>query len=169
MYTNSLDTPRITRKTNSVGISWIKATLCMVALTLFSCQEKKDVKVKYVVINKKIVLPQGVEINGLKQGLWIEYNDVGFINNIATYVNGIANGEGLFYNDFGRIIKKYHCKNGKLNGLFECFNDKGLLTVKGVYDDNKMKGEWFYYSDNGKLMTYELWENGKIIKKKDYK
>ena len=29
-------------------------------------------------------------------------------------------------------------------------------------------GEWFYYSDNGKLMTYELWENGKIINKKDF-
>ena len=166
MYTNSLDTPRITRKTNFGGISWIKATLCMVALTLFSCQEKKDVKVKYVVINKKIVLPQGVEINGLKQGLWIEYSSVGFINNIVTYVNGIEDGEGLFYNEFGGIVQKFHCKNGKFHGAFECYNDKGQPTIKGVYDNNKKKGEWFYYSDNGKLMTYELWENGKIIKKK---
>lgn len=169
MYKNSLDTPRITRKTYSGDISWIVVMLSIIAPTLFSCQEKKDIKVKYVVINKKIVLPQGVEINGLKQGLWIEYNAVGFIRYIVTYVNGIENGEGLFYNDFGGIVQKFHCKNGKYNGLFECFDDNGQLTVKGVYDNNKKKGEWFYYSDNGKLMTYELWENGKITKKKDYK
>ncbi len=134
-------------------------------ITLLSCSDDK-VKVNYIIVEKKYVLPQGVEVNGLKQGLWIEYSVAGFIQNTITYVDGIEEGESVRYNDYGKIVQKIHLHNGKMKGEFECFNDNGILIIKGLYSDNKKTGDWFYYDDNGVLIEQEQWDKGTMQKKK---
>lgn len=139
--------------------------LCVSISFLFSCKDDK-VKVKYATVDKKYVLPEGVEVNGLKQGLWIEYSIVGFIKSIVTYVDGVEEGETIYYNEHGIIIQKIQLHQGKFHGVFECFNDNGILTTKGVYIDNKKTGYWFYYDDKGKLIEQEQWDKGKMQSKK---
>ncbi len=96
-------------------------------LILGSCTDsKKDkVKVYYITFEKKYTLPRGIEVNGLKQGLWITYNSVGFLQNIETYVDGLVQGETVTYNEHGIIVQKAEVHQGKYRGKFECYSDKG--------------------------------------------
>jgi antitoxin component YwqK of YwqJK toxin-antitoxin module len=141
-------------------------------LSLFSCtdsKEKSKVNVYYLTVQNKYVLPKGIEVNGLKQGIWIEYSAIGFIQSMVTYVDGIEEGETLRYNEHGIIIQKIEVHQGKLSGKFECFSNEGVQTIKGTYFDNKKIGDWFYYDDNGILIEQEKWGNGIILSKKVFK
>lgn len=146
--------------------------LSFVAMTMIcsSCQkseEKGNVVVHYQKISEHYILPKGVEVNNLKQGIWIEYDStIGFIRTSTVYKNGIVEGDFIFYNPIGngRIIQKGQCHIGKYNGLFECFNDNGTLSLKGHYLNNKRLGKWYEYDKNGKLTKVELWDKGYLVK-----
>ncbi|NBA76316.1 hypothetical protein GOQ04_12230 [Emticicia sp. ODNR4P] len=143
----------------------------LVCFILGSCTDSKTQKVKvyYTTFEKKYTIPQGIEVNGLKQGLWINYNSIGFLQNIETYVDGLVQGETVTYNEHGIIVQKAEVHQGKFRGKFECYSGKGVQTIKGIYFDNKKIGDWFYYDDNGVLTEQEKWGNGKMLTKKVFK
>jgi antitoxin component YwqK of YwqJK toxin-antitoxin module len=80
---------------------------------------------------KKYTIPQGIEVNGLKQGLWINYNSIGFLQNIETYVDGLVQGETVTYNEHGIIVQKAEVHQGKFRGKFECYSGKGFKPSRG--------------------------------------
>ncbi len=146
-----------------------KLSFVITILIFLSCEKsekKRDIVVHYQKVNGNY-LRMGIEVNHLKQGVWLEYDSViGFIRSSTTYADGLEEGEFIFYNPIGngKIVRKGRCHIGKYNGFFECFNDNGALSLKGHYLNNKKDGKWYYYDENGKLIEVELWDKGYLVK-----
>lgn len=137
-----------------------------------SCEAPKtnnNVVVHYKKITANRDLPQGVTINGLKQGLWIDYDTLGHFRSSVSFLNGVENGEFRIFGEFGKLVLKVDIQEGKFNGRFEYYNENGKIYVTGNYKNNKKIGDWLYYDDNGVLTEQQKWNNGKMLSKKVFK
>jgi antitoxin component YwqK of YwqJK toxin-antitoxin module len=145
----------------------MKIFLVMI-LSMYSCEKSKErnhIKVQYQKISANRAFPQGVIIDGLRQGIWISYDTLGHIRSSVSYVNGLENGEFRLFSELGILVQRVDIHDGKYEGNFEFYNYKGGIYLKGIYKDNKRTGKWYVYNDNGKLADEETWENGKLLKK----
>ncbi|NJW54998.1 toxin-antitoxin system YwqK family antitoxin, partial [Salinimicrobium sp. CDJ15-91] len=57
----------------------------------------------------------------------------------------------------GVVLEDLLYKNGELHGSASFYNGKGELMSEGEYRHNKHHGTWRYY------------ENGKLVREKDFK
>ena len=69
-------------------------------------------------------LSEGQYVNGLKQGVWADYNSIGRIICKDTYVNGIVNGYSEIYLD-SKICWEGYYKNTELSGYWKKYDNKG--------------------------------------------
>lgn len=104
-------------------------------------------------------------VDGIRNGLYIEMNQAGYIDVITYYKDNKLHGPWAKYRfgrpletaeyqngelhgtlrEFqlrdGKIIKEVHYKNGKLDGSFRHFNDKGEVVLEYQYKDGEKVGE----------------------------
>ncbi len=86
-----------------------------------------------------------VDLNGLKQGLWIYFND--------NYKN--------------RIVQKGYYKDGKKQGVWEIYYPNGQLKAKITFKDNRQYGPVTTYYPNGNVREQGYWKGNKWVG--DYK
>jgi antitoxin component YwqK of YwqJK toxin-antitoxin module len=143
---------------------FIKSFTIVVIFLLFSCgnSNKEKVKIYYKKINENVQLPNGIKFNGLKQGIWIEYDTIGTIRSVESFINGIPEGELRLFDGYGSIIQKSEIHNGVYNGVYEYFGANGKLLTKGIYLNNKKNGNWFYFDEKGNPIKKEIWKNGEL-------
>ena len=85
-------------------------------------------------------------VDGLGQGMWINYYENGNYKEVGNYNNNLVEGP----------IKKYY--------------ENGVLKAEGNYKDWRIKiGKWRYYDVNGNLKsTIDYGEKGSIEEVKEY-
>ncbi len=129
---------------------------------------------------------------GIKEGVWITFNELGDTLTIFNYKNNVYDGEFKKYfcgdveigdkmngklSTFDRTksIKKYIYAldeygtyvNGKLNGQFKTGLYHREAHAEGVFDDGNKIGEWRYFDENDKLVLFEKYnELGELIEQK---
>lgn len=91
-------------------------------------------------------------LHGVKQ----IYYPHGQLAQEVIYVHGKRENIELYFAENGTVIKKYHYENDQLHGLAKHFNDRGDKILEGTYKRDKRTGLWKWY------------QNGRIIKEKDY-
>jgi len=94
--------------------------------------------------------------NGMLNGTKTSFYEDGKIIQTQEFKNDLAHGKKLMYTPNGKLTSEYVFFNGKSNGLFAEYDKQGRKSLTGKYKMNKPQGIWKYY------------ENGKLIKKKDY-
>ncbi len=75
------------------------------------------------------VKKNGIYLNGLREGMWEEYNTAG-IKAVGTYRHGYPNGEWRYYDEKGKLLRwKRFDSKGRLSESyeFEKRNSQGLL------------------------------------------
>lgn len=93
--------------------------------------------------------------NGLRNGVTKYYNyDNRSLQYEATYKNGILDGMFKIFDEMGNIGVLYIYKNGKRNGQYIAYYNNGNVRYKGTMKDDKLSGEYFEYSKSGKLTLY---------------
>jgi antitoxin component YwqK of YwqJK toxin-antitoxin module len=140
----------------------------LILMFTLSCEKptrKSQAIIYYKNISANREYPQGVKVNGLKQGLWIDYDTLGHIRSSVSFLDGIENGEFRLFSELGVLVQKVDIIDGKYDGHFEHYNEKGVLYLRGIYNNNKRVGTWEVYDDYGKLIEEEVWQNGQLIKK----
>ena len=113
------------------------------------------------------------DLNGKRQGKWIEYYETGEIRSEGEYLNSAPVGDWKFYfqdktieivgsyNRKGQKTGEWKCyypdgkplmienyEDGKLEGFFVEYDDAGNEISKGQFVENAEDGEWIYLHGN---------------------
>ncbi len=94
-----------------------------------------------------------VQLDGKKQGTWIDYYPDGNIKAKGYYQNGIKSGKWIFYFPNGNIEQTGTYTNGKLSGHWKWYFKNGQLRKEEFYIYGLPDGESVEYSDSGTVIA----------------
>jgi len=94
---------------------------------------------------------EGYFINGIAEGTWINYNNVGNYYYVRNYKNGRLHGERISYNDINlKLISEENFSNGELDGKIKEYYESGQIKKYQEYTNGKLNLSKTYY-ENGQL------------------
>ncbi len=141
---------------------------------------------RVVVLQNDIMVQDGCWIGKNKTGKWYNYSPTGLLINLAEYDNGVKSGiymefdkggalvvQETYKNDKldgeqkkyafgpgGRILKSsYSYSNGNYNGTSTEYGDNGLIRSQIQYKDGKKHGTTKWYYTNGKIAMMQTYSN----------
>lgn len=97
--------------------------------------------------------------------------DGGHLTSEKNYVNGKQVGKQMTRISSSQPFYEYsvYNKDGKKDGEYsEVYEDSKKIKVKGQYVNGEKNGKWVYGYDSG-LYKEEIYDNGKLVEKKDLK
>jgi len=101
-------------------------------------------------------------VDGVYQGVYIEYNERGYTEMMAHYRNNKLHGQWVKYK-FGQPVISAMYKDGQLDGPYQEFNQSGKLTKEINYREGKENGPLRYYNDEGEVtVEYEFRDGQKV-------
>ncbi len=124
--------------------------------------------------NGKLQLVGGND-NGLKNGIFREYDQNGEIINGYIYekdtvlAEGIISGDGVYQGDWsyfyktGEIKSKGAYSNGKKEGKWTYYFKNGKKEQEGSYKENKLKGDWIWFYQNGQVRRTEFYNRKELL------
>jgi antitoxin component YwqK of YwqJK toxin-antitoxin module len=123
---------------------------------MFSCNSENSppsVKLETKVISSKVARVVGARVNGLKEGMWIDYNEDGSIGRCYTYVHDSLIGEEIKFGESGDIFSRRFLNGNKLEGEWVVYHDflRNHIAEHGAYKNGRKVGIWEYYIDDGRL------------------
>ncbi|NVK53129.1 MAG: hypothetical protein HWD85_09360 [Flavobacteriaceae bacterium] len=146
---------------------------------LYACQQKKNN------LDIKKTIKRGMTIDGLKEGVWIEYDDKGNVKRIknykkgklhgghvsfypdgsiysfGSYTNGVSNGPSVLFFSNQNINVQDNYKNGLLNGFSNLYGKNGNLKQSFFYLNNKKEGYQYYLDEfTGDTIKIERYKKG---------
>ena len=91
--------------------------------------------------------------NGKLEGVRTVYFLNGKVAEQITYVNNLKQGAYKKYTENGIVLEESNFKNNEYDGLAIFRNDSGIVVSKGMFTKGLKTGTW------------EVFENGKLVKK----
>lgn len=113
-------------------------TFILILYTLFNCNPN----------NKTVLNMENNEVDSLKNREIIKLDSS--VNSLNK--NGLK--DGLWIEEDNLLTEVYY-RNGLKNGLFRSYHANGKLYGFGEYKDNIQVGTWYYFDDSSKLMYIE--------------
>ncbi len=141
---------------------------------------------RIVIVQNDVTVQDGYLIGNNKTGKWYNYSPTGTLINLAEYDNGIKSGLYLEFDNFGALVVQETYLNGKLdgeqkkyaagpnsrilrssssykNGLYHgtCteFTETGTMRSQVQYKEGKKDGTTKWYYTNGKLAMFQTYQN----------
>ncbi|NJL74499.1 MAG: hypothetical protein HC892_05110 [Saprospiraceae bacterium] len=137
--------------------------------------------------NSGQTMEEGFVQNGLKEGVWITYDQDRGIKSLTSYLNGNLNGVYLEFNrqlhliahsnyvnnqlhgtsikyKFGRPLEVQNYKDGKLDGFFRQYHENtGKMQLEAEYKDGLQDGIMRYFNANEEIIMEYVYKNGQKV------
>lgn len=113
--------------------------------------------------SKQTVQTISTFVDGLRNGLYLEFNNQGKISKQARYANDKLDGLMVEYNRNTRKQKEASYKNGQLHGIYREFNDAGKMNKEIQYKEGKQDGYMRYYNEDGTKTVEYIFKNGEKV------
>lgn len=139
------------------------------------------VRGKYLTQKGKTI-SEGNLFNQQRTGLWTYYHkDSDEVMMTETYSNGKLNGTKKIFYPGGKLAEEATFVNGELHGPRKLFSVKGVVLEDLLYKNGELHGPASFYNGKGELMsegeyrhnkhhgTWRYYENGKLVREKDFK
>jgi antitoxin component YwqK of YwqJK toxin-antitoxin module len=134
-----------------------------------------------------LVIEQGIVRDGMKNGMWVTFNEKGVVSQVSSYVNGLETGVRMEFSKngqmekkttyvanqldgafgeykFGKPIKEAEYKGGVRHGAYkEYFKNKGTLQKLVEFKNGKQDGKMQYYDDEGNVTLEYTYKNGEKV------
>lgn len=108
----------------------------------------------------RILKSRGAYVNGKKEGIWLEYDEEGRMNDSATYAAGRIKGVRMKWYPGGMPSDSMQF-DGAGNGVEVSWYEDGSIASAGYWVlDTLKKGRWKYYHRNGNIMATEDYMDG---------
>lgn len=108
----------------------------------------------------RILKSRGAYVNGEKEGIWLEYDEEGRMNDSSNYVAGRLEGVRMRWHSNGMPSDSVQF-DGAGNGVEVRWYEDGHVSSAGYWvSDTLKKGRWKYYHRNGNVMATEDYVNG---------
>ncbi|MEQ9299186.1 MAG: hypothetical protein RIF33_11500 [Cyclobacteriaceae bacterium] len=102
-------------------------------------------------------------INGQKEGVFIQLNDQGALEEKLSYHKDLPHGKYRKYKR-GRIIEEREYAYGQLDGLMKKYYDNGTVMEESIFSAGIRNGMAKWYDQEGKLTIEYEYVNGELIK-----
>jgi len=102
-------------------------------------------------------------VDGLRNGLYLEFNSQGKISKQARYRNDQLHGLAIDYNRNTRKEKEANYTNGQLDGLYIEYNQSGKMTKEVEYKNGKQDGFMRCYNQDGVKTVEYIFKNGEKV------
>ena len=102
-------------------------------------------------------------IDGKLNGLYIEFDNLGYKTIVAEFKDDDLNGKYIKYK-YNKKLEEANYKNGKLNGVrikYDKSSGKKLEEIE--YKDDVIDGKVKYYNDKGEVVLEYVYKNGKKV------
>ena len=87
----------------------------------------------------------------------------------GRFINWKMDGVWTSWHPNGVKAGESHFTTGKRNGQFTTWHDNGQIAVQGYNKDDMANGEWSFWDETGRLTKKLIWNNGKLLSKKEFK
>lgn len=112
-----------------------------------------------------VVRSIGIEVDGKREGRWLEFDEEGNLINEEFWKDGKRHGNTSAYLR-GKLHYVLPFKHGEMTGKYLGYDvDSGVLIEEGYYKDKKEDSLWIYYDKQGRVLEMMLYRNGKKVKK----
>lgn len=101
--------------------------------------------------------------NGLKTGVWKEYNVLGKLINELNWMDGLQSGVQKQYYTNGKLQLIYACDSGKVSGEVNKYFENGSPYFTGYYESDRPAGLWTSYYSNDSIENKAYFVNGKMV------
>ncbi len=100
--------------------------------------------------------PEGLTINGQKEGPWFIYDENGLLEESGNYVNGVKTGAWSVYNEDGTLNSSGLYRNNIREGPWVLFHQggKGIVNAEGIFTNDRQSGRWTVYHPDGRFKKY---------------
>lgn len=105
---------------------------------------------------------EGMFKDGVKTGLWKEYNVSGKLISESNWLQGLESGEQKSYYSNGKLQLVYVCDSGKVLGEVKKYFRNGHLYFNGYYDSEGPAGPWTTYYSNDSIENVAYFVDGKL-------
>lgn len=106
------------------------------------------------------IVAQGLYFKGLRSGTWTEYyTDTGGVKSMTTYVNGDKEGVFIQLNDQGTLEEKLSYHKGLPHGKYRKYQ-RGRIIEEREYAYGQLDGKMKKYYDNGTIMEESVFTAG---------
>ena len=103
-------------------------------------------------------------IDGKLNGLYIEFDNLGYKTIVAEFKDDDLNGKYTKYK-YNKKLEEATYKNGKLNGVRIKYNNSNGKKLEEIeYKDDVIDGKVRYYNDKGEIVLEYEYKNGKKVK-----
>jgi serine phosphatase RsbU (regulator of sigma subunit)/antitoxin component YwqK of YwqJK toxin-antitoxin module len=110
----------------------------------------------------RIIVSEGIYLNGKKEGKWTDYYGNGNKKTILEYKENRPNGEATVFNDDGSIKETGTWLNNRWRGKYQLYYESGTIKQDFFFNDfGKREGKQLYYYPNGQLALEVNLVNGK--------
>ncbi len=139
-------------------------SILVIAAFLVSCESTVDMSQliyqngQYLLKDSEAVfsgnvtgMEEGEIVDGIKQGIWTEFNRDGKLMAEGSYTDGYKTGPWKLYHKENGELWKQGAYDGKglKTGEWTTFGKDGLLWEKGNFAKDRQEGAWEYYHLNG--------------------
>jgi len=113
--------------------------------------------------SKQTVSTISTFVDGLRHGLYLEFNSQGKISKQARYASDKLDGLLVEYNRNTRREKEANYSNGKLHGVYREYNQAGKMNKEIEYKDGVQDGFMRYYNEEGVKTVEYVFKNGEKV------
>ena len=135
--------------------------------------ETQEIDIRTTTYTNGTIATRSTYENGVRVGVYTEYDEAGNITAGALYEQGLKIGEGVtnaegkrigewkqFYPD-GALKSEGAFAEGKREGRWRFYAETGQLMQEGTYRDGAFHGNWRWYYIDGSLHRDESYRKGK--------
>lgn len=102
----------------------------------------------------------GAIFDGIKNGICIEYDDLGHIMTIEKYEKNIKNGESCWYDEYGNLTRKANFLDGKLHDEYIMFSQDNKIIQYSTYQHGFSHGDFLLFDCSGNVKTIGNYYHG---------
>lgn len=102
-------------------------------------------------------------VEGLPEGLWMEWYESGVPRYVATWKHGRGEGVWMYFHETGQIRERVLVTGDVYDGPVEGWHANGQKAFEGHNRANQKDGRWRYWDEAGRMTKVEVYRNGTLL------
>jgi antitoxin component YwqK of YwqJK toxin-antitoxin module len=102
-------------------------------------------------------------VEGLPEGLWMEWHQSGVPRYMATWARGRGEGIWTYFHETGQIRERVRVAGDVFEGPVEGWYANGQKAFEGHNRSNQKDGRWRYWDERGRMTKVEVYRDGTLL------
>lgn len=102
-------------------------------------------------------------VEGLPEGLWMEWYESGVPRYMATWQRGRGEGVWTYFHETGEVRERVLVTGDVYDGPVEGWHANGQKAFEGHHRANQKDSRWRYWDEAGRMTKVEVYRGGTLL------